>query len=128
MSELAPDPAHTAADRRFCQQVLAVLTAALSDPAFTPARLAAALGVPERTLYRRFRALLGTTPGAYLRTLRLARARQLLEAHQVTSVAEVTFAVGFEDTAYFARVFYQQYGCRVSDYLTDTADPDRSAA
>lgn len=115
---------HTAAfssrkttQNHFGQQALAVLKAALADPSFCTIHLAAALRLPERTVYRHFRALTGTTPAACLRALRLERARHLLATRQVASLAEVAAAVGFDDPAYFARVFYQHYGHRATDHL-----------
>ena len=61
----------------------------------------------------RFRALfseyLGTSPGHYLQTLRLQRARLLLE-RSFLSVKQVREAVGYADPSHFARDFRRQHG------------------
>ncbi|MBC7448043.1 MAG: AraC family transcriptional regulator [Hymenobacteraceae bacterium] len=63
------------------------------------------------------RELTGLTPAAYLREVRLERARQLLEARTTQTVAEIACAVGFEDAQYFGKVFFKRYGKRASEYL-----------
>ncbi|RTQ45116.1 AraC family transcriptional regulator [Hymenobacter gummosus] len=90
---------------------------AVPDPTFTVARAADLLDMSERSLYRRFRELTGQTPYAYLREHRLHHARQLLQEGAVRSVEEAAFAVGIEDVAYFARIFYRHFRQRASDLL-----------
>jgi len=59
----------------------------LTDEQFGPAALACLLRLSERTLYRRLGELAGRTPHAWLRELRLAQARRLLEAAEDTRLA-----------------------------------------
>lgn len=75
----------------------------LAEP-FTLAELARALGVGLRTLARRFDAATGTTPHAFIRSLRLEAARHLLETTRL-SVEEVAARVGFGDPATLRRAF-----------------------
>ena len=90
---------------------------AIADATFTVAQAAAAMGMSERTLYRKFLELTGKTPAAYLREFRLDHARELLETGAVRSVEAAAFAVGIEDVAYFARIFYKYYKRRASDLV-----------
>lgn len=66
--------------------------------------LAREAGMSPRTLDRRFREATGLSPLAYLQSLRIAVAKQMLEATNLT-VAEVAFRVGYQDQGHFARVF-----------------------
>jgi AraC-like DNA-binding protein len=59
----------------------------LADEQFGPTELARLLRLSERTLYRRLGELTGLTPAAWLRALRLAQARRLLEAAEETRLA-----------------------------------------
>ncbi len=68
------------------------------------AELAREAGMSPRTLDRRFRDATGVSPLAYLQILRIAAAKQMLEATNLT-VAEVAFRVGYQDQGHFARVF-----------------------
>ncbi len=68
------------------------------------ATLAREAGMSPRTLDRRFREATGLSPLAYLQSLRIAAAKQMLEATNLTQ-AEVAFRVGYQDQGHFARVF-----------------------
>ena len=45
-----------------------------------------------------------------MRELRLLRARQLLQAGETNTVAEVAHAVGFVNAAHFGRAYTQRFG------------------
>lgn len=89
----------------------------LADPTISVDSAAGVLGMSQRSMYRKFKELTGLTPAAYLREHRLERAKELLETGAVRSVDEAAFAVGIEDTAYFARLFYQRFRQRPSHLL-----------
>ncbi|MBG8556108.1 ATP-binding protein [Hymenobacter guriensis] len=96
----------------------AQVEAHLANEKFSAAELARRLGLSERTLYRRLGELAGLTPAAWLRELRLNKARQLLEAGDVGSVAEVADAVGFASARYFSTCYTERFGRRPIDYLS----------
>jgi len=85
------------------------------SPDVSLTELAAALGISPSQLSRRFRAVRGTTPVAYLRDLRLQKARELLaETDQTLQViAEHT---GYRSAFYLSRVFSTQTGQSPSEY------------
>ena len=56
-----------------------------------------------------FREALGTSPLDYVAATRMREARQLLRAPG-QSIAEVAYAVGFQDSNYFSRSFKQHHG------------------
>jgi AraC-like DNA-binding protein len=72
-------------------------------------RLARAVGASRATLVRHFRAAAGKAPAEYLRERRLDEARALLE-RGAKSVADVAFAVGYENVAAFAQAFKRRWG------------------
>lgn len=73
------------------------------------------IGLSHAHLCRVFRSAYDTTPVAYLNSLRLERARQLLrEGH--LSVAEAARASGFADVSYFGRLFRRHEGNSPRDY------------
>ncbi|MBI4749663.1 MAG: helix-turn-helix transcriptional regulator [Acidobacteria bacterium] len=59
---------------------------------------------------RLFAEVFHQTPHQYLTTVRLHHARQLL-ATRCHTVTDVCFAVGFENTSSFARLFKRHFGC-----------------
>ena len=88
----------------------------LPNIAFGPDELAAQLFMSRRTLYRRLGELAGLTPAAWLRELRLHKARQLLETGGFGSVAQVAEATGFATPKYFSTLYTERFGRRPSDY------------
>lgn len=83
----------------------------LTDPAFSVARWAAALGVSERYLRLLFHAS-GASPAQYLWTQRLARASTALRdpGQAGRSILEIALDSGFSDGAHFSRAFRARYG------------------
>ncbi len=61
-------------------------------------------GLARRTLERRFRKATGQTPLGYVQSLRVAEARRRLERTD-ESVERIGLEVGYENTAFFRRVF-----------------------
>ena len=61
-------------------------------------------GLSRRTLERRFRKATGRSPISYVQQLRIRQARRLLE-RTTMPVDEIGFVVGYENTAFFRRLF-----------------------
>ena len=112
----APPPPAGAAGAGQLARWQAQLGTRLANPDFGPTQLASLLCLSERTLYRRLGELAGLTPAAWLRELRLAQARQLLEAGGFGSVAAVADAAGFPSPKYFAALYAEHFGRRPADY------------
>jgi transcriptional regulator GlxA family with amidase domain len=79
------------------------------------AALARRAGMSPRTFARRFTAATGETPLAYLHRVRIDAARHLLETRP-RSIAEVSRAVGYEDLAFFRRLFKRYSGAPPQAY------------
>ena len=83
-------------------RALGWLRAHLSEPVQLD-QLAQIGGVRPRTLETHFKMFLGTTPGGWVRRLRLARARQqLLTAGREVKVTDVALNSGFNQMGRFA--------------------------
>lgn len=75
----------------------------------------AASGVPERSLKRRFKAATGTTLIGYVQNLRVEEAKRLLEAAEM-SADDISAAVGYENFAFFRRLFKRSTGLTPGEY------------
>jgi len=71
--------------------------------------IAESIGVSENHLSRVFRRELGISPWDYLNRYRIRQAKELLTSTE-DSITSVALQVGFNDPAYFSRVFRQQVG------------------
>jgi transcriptional regulator GlxA family with amidase domain len=89
--------------------------------------LAARVGMSPRTFARRFTAATGEAPLGYVHRLRIDAARHLLETKQ-KSVAEVGRAVGYEDLAFFRRLFKRHTGAGPREYRDRFGPRPRSTA
>ncbi|MCE9665557.1 helix-turn-helix domain-containing protein [Halomonas sp. M5N1S17] len=72
-------------------------------------------GLSERSFHRRFRKATGLTPMEYVHTLRLEEAKQMLETEK-TPVDAIAEAVGYEDGAFFGRLFRRKVGLTPAQY------------
>jgi transcriptional regulator GlxA family with amidase domain len=79
------------------------------DAPATIAELARDLRLSGRTLNRRFRQATGLTPQAYLQSLRMTAARDLLK-HSNLAVNEIAWRVGLADASYFSALFRRHCG------------------
>ena len=79
------------------------------------AGVVAASGVPERSLKRRFKAATGSTLIGYVQNLRIEEAKRLLETESVAA-EEVAAAVGYENPAFFRRLFKRCTGLTPGQY------------
>ena len=77
--------------------------------------ICALMGMSRNSLYRKTMALTGMSVIPYLRALRLQKAEALL-MHSTLSVAEVAYAVGFDNPRYFSRVFLEEKGVSPSSF------------
>jgi len=69
----------------------------------------------ERTFSRRFKQATGMAPIEYVHTLRLEEAKQLLESSD-EPVEAVAQEVGYEDAAFFGRLFRRKVGVTPTQY------------
>jgi transcriptional regulator GlxA family with amidase domain len=69
----------------------------------------------ERTFKRRFAAATGLTPIAYVQRLRIEDAKRRLERTDA-SVDEISWRVGYEDSAFFRRLFKRTTGLAPGAY------------
>ena len=72
-------------------------------------------GLAKRTFDRRFKAATGYAPLAYVQSLRIEEAKQLLET-ELSPIDEVARQVGYGDTASFRRLFRKLVGMTPGEY------------
>ncbi len=94
-----------------CQEWIADHYAAPSPVA----RMVERSHLPERTFKRRFKAVTGFTPVEYVQTLRIEEAKQHLE-RTTMATDDVAAAVGYEDPAFFRRLFRRHTGVTPARY------------
>ncbi len=76
---------------------------------FSAGALASELGVTEKTLGRRLKKSQGLTPAAFIRSIRLSYARDLILLRQADTVAEIADASGFASVSHFAKLYRREF-------------------
>lgn len=72
-------------------------------------------GIPERSLKRRFTAATGSTVIGYMQNLRIEEAKRLLETGDM-SFDDIAAAVGYENPAFFRKLFKRCAGLTPGNY------------
>ena len=72
-------------------------------------------GLAERSFTRRFREATGMAPLEYVHTLRLEEAKHMLESAE-DPVEGIANDVGYEDAAFFSRLFRRKVGLTPVQY------------
>ena len=93
----------------FLQKINALIQANLADEKFDTTALCKAMAMSRTQLFRRLKPLIRQAPALYIKTIRLQRAKALLETTEYT-VSEVAFKTGFQNLSHFTKVFQQRYG------------------
>lgn len=78
-------------------------------------RMSKKFRMSRRSLERRFKQATRVTPLGYLQQLRVETAKSLLEDGSLT-FNEITYRVGYEDIAFFRKVFVKLTGLRPKEY------------
>ncbi len=81
----------------------------LADSNLSVEDLAADMRLSRVQLYRKVKALTGSTAVDLLRKARLARAQRLLQESDLT-VSEIAYQVGFASPSYFTKCYKDEFG------------------
>ena len=83
---------------------------------YTVEDLASAIGLTRGHLYKKLIAITGKGPADFIRTIRMKRARQLLDESGM-QIAEIAYTVGYSSPKIFSRNFKAEFGMTPTDYL-----------
>ena len=102
-------------DRKFINELAALVEQNLTDPAFGVEKLSRDMGLSRVQLYRKVQALLNMNVMDYLSDIRLKRAKYLLR-ETTKSMADIAVETGFNSPAYFTTFFKQHTRKTPSEY------------
>ena len=101
-------------DKQFMKQLHAIIQKNLSNSEFGVEDIGKQIGLSRVQLYRKVKAMTGSSVVDLLRKARLAKAKRLLESRSM-SVSEVAYDVGFSAPSYFTKCFKDEYGMLPGD-------------
>ena len=108
------DENETSTEQAFLQKFDLLISEQINNQNLRIVTIASAMHMTERQLFRKFKALLNTTPADYLRNRRLEKAINLI--NQGINIGEVAYLVGFSSHSNFNRCFKARYGKTPTGY------------
>ena len=101
-------------DKAFVKQLHDIIKSHMGNSDFGVEDIGAEIGLSRVQLYRKVKAITGSSVVDLLRKARLAKARRLLEANSM-NISEVAYEVGFSSPSYFTKCFKDEYGMLPGD-------------
>ncbi|GAB5562437.1 MAG: hypothetical protein SynsKO_40840 [Synoicihabitans sp.] len=102
-------------DEAFMEKAVQVVEKHIEDPLFDVGIMASQLFMSRMTLYRKFKAITGDTPGAFIRSIRMNKAAGLLATGEY-NVSETAERVGFTDLSSFSTAFKNYFNVPPSKF------------
>ena len=103
-------------DEKFLTKVLEVAETHLSEEEFSIEEFGNEVGMGRVQLHRKLKALTGKSPSLFLRSVRLAKAKKMIEEKQ-GNISEIAYSVGFSTPIYFTKCFKEEFGYTPSDLM-----------
>lgn len=96
-------------DKQFMKQLHQIIQSNLSRSEFGVEDIGREIGLSRVQLYRKVKAMTGSSVVDLMRKARLYKAKRLLESRSM-SISEVAYEVGFSAPSYFTKCFKDEYG------------------
>ena len=108
----------TSLDEELVEKALSIVEKNIDNSEYSVDELASKLALSRRQLSRKFQAVIGLSPGEFIRSVRLKRAAQLLKDTQY-NISEIAYMVGFSAVKYFNLNFKDEFGVTPTQYRSD---------
>ena len=103
-------------DEKFLNKSLEIVEKHLSEEAFTIEEFGIEIGMSRQQLNRKIKALTGKTASLYVRSIRLLKAKSMIETKN-GNISEIAYSVGFSSPAYFSACFKEEFGYPPSNLM-----------
>ena len=104
-------------EEKFMFKVVEVIEKHLSEEDFSIEQFGKEVGMSRVQLHRKLKALSGKSASNYLRSIRLSKAKNMIEERK-GNVSEIAYSVGFSSPQYFSRCFKEEFGYPPSDLIS----------
>ncbi len=103
-------------DKEFLHKFIDYVYVHMNNGTVSVESVAADLCMTPKQLRSKTVAITGENPSAYIQKIRLEKAQRMLQVEPNMSIGEIALKCGFEDFAYFSRVFKKKNGVMPSQY------------
>lgn len=113
-------------DEKFIQKLIQIIQENYKNPDYDATNFIQSIGISKTLVHNKMQTLIDQTPGNFLRSFRLNKAREmLLEKDNELTISEIAYEVGFNDPKYFTRCFTKQYGVNPSSFAKESNEDFR---
>ena len=106
----------TSIDEQFMKRCLTLIEDNISDSDYNVEELCNDLSMSRPTVYKKIKSLTGLSVVAFIRSIRMKRAAQLL-LQDGSSIKNIMYMVGFDNSSYFSARFKKEFGCTPNEYV-----------
>lgn len=103
-------------DQKFLTQVIDITYNMMRKGGVNVTDLADKLNMSAKQLNRKIFAITGENTSTYIIRIRLSKAMKMLDTHQDMPIGDIAMECGFEDSAYFSRIFKKMLNITPSQY------------
>lgn len=107
---------YNSVDESFLKLAVQIVEENMADEAYNFDQFSIDMNTSKSTLHRKLKTLTGSSPGEFIRSVRMKHAVQMLN-NNVGNISEIAYSVGFSDPKYFSRCFKAEYGYTPKDYI-----------
>jgi signal transduction histidine kinase/ligand-binding sensor domain-containing protein/DNA-binding response OmpR family regulator len=111
-------------DQEFLEKLNILILNRIADPDLNPDSLAREINMSRTGLYMKLKSLTGESVSIYVRNIRLAESKKLLQEKRM-NVSEVAYAVGFNQLPYFTTCFKEAFGVTPSEFIAGKSRPSK---
>ena len=112
----ATELVHSEKDKKFFQELLALIEAHIEDPGLDVDFLCEHLFISRTRLYQKVQSTSDQSVAEFIRTIRLKKAIQIM-THEDVPMNEVANRIGLQSASNFSRVFKKEYGKSPLQYM-----------
>lgn len=102
-------------DAKFIEKAILLVNENIQNENFGIEVMVDQLFMSQSTLFRKIKSLTGLSITAFIRSIKLKKAAQLILQTDM-KLSQVAYEVGFNDYKHFKKSFQQQFGCLPSEY------------
>ena len=103
-------------EEQFLSKLIRFIEKNWNNPSLDVSLFSESIGYSKSQLNRNLKSLTGKTPNQFIKTFRLSKALYLLY-NKKGNITEIADRTGFNNSTYFTKCFYDNYGLLPSNYL-----------
>jgi DNA-binding response OmpR family regulator/two-component sensor histidine kinase len=110
-----PEYGINSVDQQFLQKAIDIVTEHMAEEDFNTEAFRQEIAMSKTQLYRKLSSLLGQSASAFIRSIKLKQAAELLK-NKAGNVAEIAYQVGFGNPSYFSKCYKDEFGVYPSEH------------